>query len=168
MARDRGDASGARGLPSDVAIAALDRTMAELRADPDRVYLTGMSLGGNGTWNLAYRFPERFAAIAPICAFITPFSRLRGSRSIAPESAGDQFAAIAQRLKSMPTWIFHGEVDPVVSVDESRKAAEAFRTAGATGMRYTEFLGAGHNVWDMTYASPQFRDWLFAQRRSPR
>lgn len=156
------------GVPSDVAIAALDRTMAEFRADPDRVYLTGLSLGGNGTWNLAYRFPERFAAIAPVCAFITPFSRLRGSRSIAPEGVGDQFAAIAQRLRAMPTWIFHGEIDPVVSVDESRKAVEAFRAAGATAMKYTEFPGATHNVWDMTYASPQFRDWLFAQRRTTR
>ena len=156
------------GGPSETAIAALDRTMAEFRTDPDRVYLTGLSLGGNGTWNLAYRFPERWAAIAPICAFITPFNQLRGSRTIAPADAGDQFAAIAQRLRTMPTWIFHGEIDPVVNVDQSRKAVEAFRAAGATAMRYTEYLGAGHNVWDMTYASPQFRDWLFAQRRTPR
>ena len=68
----------------------------------------------------------------------------------------------------MPMWIFHGEIDPVVSVDESRKAVEALRAAGSTAMRYTEFLGATHNVWDMTYASPQFRDWLFAQRRTAR
>lgn len=154
------------GVPSDVAIAALDRTMAEFRTDPDRVYLTGLSLGGNGTWNLAYRYADRWAAIAPVCAFISRIGRLPGSRSIVPADAGDPFTAIAQRLKSMPTWIFHGEVDPVVSVDESRKAADAFRAAGATSMRYTEFLGAGHNVWDMTYASPQFRDWLFAQRRA--
>jgi predicted peptidase len=130
------------------------------------VYLTGLSLGGNGTWNLAYRYPERWAAIAPICAFITPFRQLRGSRSIVAADAGDAFAAIAQRLKSMPTWIFHGEIDPVVSVDESRKAVDAFRAAGATAMKYTEFPGATHNVWDMAYASPQFRDWLFAQRRT--
>lgn len=156
------------GRPADVAIAALDRTMAELRTDPDRVYLTGLSLGGNGTWNLAYRYPERWAAIAPICAFITPFSRLPGSRSIVPADAGDAFAAIARRLTSMPTWVFHGEIDPVVSVDESRKAVEALRAAGATAVKYTEFPGATHNVWDMAYASPQFRDWLFAQQRSRR
>jgi predicted peptidase len=154
------------GAPSETAIAALDRTMAEFRTDPDRVYLTGLSLGGNGTWNLAYRYPERWAAIAPICAFITPFTQLRGSRSIVAADGGDQFAAIAQRLKAMPTWIFHGEIDPVVSVDESRKAVDAFRAAGATAMKYTEFPGATHNVWDMAYASPQFRDWLFAQRRT--
>ena len=156
------------GTPADVAIAALDRTTAEFRTDPDRVYLTGMSLGGNGTWNLAYRFPERWAAIAPICAFISPFTRLPGSRSIVPADAGDAFTAVAQRLKSMPTWIFHGEIDPVVNVTESRKAVDAFQAAGATSMRYTEFPGATHNVWDMTYASPQFRDWLFAQRRTTR
>src|SRR3970040_622111 len=59
------------GAPAQLAVAALDQTLAEFRADPDRAYLTGLSMGGNGTWNLAYRFPERFAAIAPICGFIS-------------------------------------------------------------------------------------------------
>jgi predicted peptidase len=152
------------GTPAQVAMAALDQTLAEFRADPERVYLTGLSLGGNGTWNLAYRSPERFAAIAPICGFISVRPQLRASRPIVPADSGDAFTAIARRLGRLPTWVFHGEVDPVVPVSESRRAAEALRAAGAD-VRYTEVLGGGHNVWDGTYASPQFQEWLFAQRR---
>ena len=155
------------GTSAQSAMAALDQTLAEFRSDPDRVYLTGLSMGGNGTWNLAYQFPDRFAAIAPICGFITPIPRLGASRAIVPADSGDAFAAIARRLRRMPTWIFHGEGDPVVSVTESRRAADAFKAAGGD-VRYTEFLGSGHNVWDAAYASPQFQEWLFAQHRGPR
>ncbi len=152
------------GSPADAAIAALDRTMAEFRIDLDRVYLTGLSMGGNGTWNLAYRFPDRWAAIAPICAFVTPVPQLR-SRSIVPADSGDAFTAIAGRIGRTPTWIFHGEMDPVVPVTESRRMADALK--GNPNARYTEFLGMGHSVWDATYGSEQFQTWLFAQRRSP-
>lgn len=155
------------GQPADAAMAALDQTMREFRVDPDRVYLTGLSMGGNGTWNLAYKYPERFAAIAPICGFVTAFPRLPGSRPIIPADSGEAFAALARRLGRVPTWIFHGEVDPVVPVAESRRAADALKAAGGD-VRYTEFLGGGHNVWDETYASKQFQDWLFAQRRTRR
>jgi predicted peptidase len=157
------------GGPADAAVLALEQTMREFRTDPDRVYLTGLSMGGNGTWNLAYQHPERFAAIAPICAFITPFPQLRGSRAIVPSDSGEAFAAMARRLAraKLPTWIFHGEIDPVVPVAESRRVADALKAAGGD-VRYTEVLGAGHNVWDETYASKQFQDWLFAQRRSRR
>lgn len=152
------------GSTADAAMAALDATLAELRADADRVYLTGLSLGGNGTWDLAYRFPDRFAAIAPICGFISTIPRLTGSRPIVPPDSGDAFAAIGRRLRQVPTWIFHGELDLAVPVSESRRAAEALTAAGAD-VRYTEVLGGGHNVWDAAYASPQFQEWLFAQRR---
>src|SRR5688572_3517557 len=153
------------GTPADFAIAALDQTLAEFRTDADRVYLTGLSLGGNGTWNLAYKYPDRFAAIAPVCGFVTPFRRLQGSRSIVPNDTGAaMFAALAKRLGRLPTWIIHGEVDPVVPVAESQRAAEAMKAAGGD-VRYTEIIGGGHDVWDLTYASPQFREWLFAQKR---
>jgi predicted peptidase len=155
------------GQPADAAMAALDQTQREFRVDADRVYLTGLSMGGNGTWNLAYRYPERFAAIAPICGFVTAFPRLPGSRPIVPPDSGDAFAALARRIARVPTWIFHGEVDPVVPVAESRRAADALKAAGGD-VRYTEFLGGGHNVWDETYASKQFQEWLFAQRRARR
>jgi predicted peptidase len=152
------------GMPSQVAMGALDQTLAEFRIDPDRIYLTGLSMGGNGTWYLAYRYPDRFAAIAPICGFVTTPPSSRVFRSAVPPDSGDAFPALARRIGRVPTWIFHGEVDPVVPVDQSRQAAEAIRRAGGN-VRYTEFLGGEHNVWDGVYASPQFRDWLFAQRR---
>ncbi len=82
-----------------------------------------------------------------------------------PADSGDAFAAMARRLGRLPTWIFHRKIDPVVPVSESRRAALALEAAGGD-VRYTEFLGGGHNVWDAAYASPQFQEWLFAQRRS--
>lgn len=152
------------GSSAQAAISALDATLGEFRGDTDRVYLTGLSMGGNGTWNLAYQHPTRWAAVAPICSFVTPIPRLPGSRAIIPGDSADAFGTLARRLARVPTWIFHGEVDPVVPVSESRRAYEAFKAAGAD-VRYTEFMGGGHNVWDGVYASPQFQDWLFAQRR---
>ena len=155
------------GLPADGAMAALDKTVAEFRTDPDRVYLTGLSLGGNGTWNLASKHPERFAAIVPICAFVTPFRRLPGSRAIVDADTGAaMFAALARKIGRLPTWIVHGEIDPVVPVAESRRAAEALKAAGGD-VRYTEIIGGGHDIWDLAYGSPQLVDWLFAQRRKP-
>lgn len=152
------------GTPADAAMAALDQTMAEFRTDPDRVYLTGMSMGGHGTWNLAYRYPTRFAAIAPICAFLE-HRLVPAARAIVPADAGHAYAALARRIGKVPTWIFHGEADPVVPVTGSRQAYEAIKAAGGN-VRYTELLGVDHNAWDPAYGSPQFREWLFAQRRS--
>ena len=151
------------GIPSQVAMTALDNAMAEFRIDPDRVYLTGLSMGGNGTWHLAYRFPERFAAIAPICGFVTTLGG-RTFKAAVPTDSGDAFQTLARRVAKLPTWIFHGEIDQAVPVAQSRQAAEAIRKAGGD-VKYTEFLGMDHNVWDAAYASPQFITWLFAQRR---
>lgn len=151
------------GIPAQVAMGALDQTVAEFRTDPDRVYLTGLSMGGNGTWHLAYSNPERFAAIAPICAFVTALAG-RTFKSAVPTDSGPPFPTLARRVAKLPTWIFHGEVDQAVPVEQSRQAAAAIRSAGGD-VKYTEFLGMDHNVWDATYASPQFVTWLFAQRR---
>lgn len=145
-------------------MAALDHTVAEFSTDPDRVYLTGLSMGGNGTWHLAYRYPERFAAIAPICAFVVVPPGGRDFRSAVPLDSGVPYVTLARRLGRLPTWIFHGEVDPTVPVADSRLAAEAIRRTGGD-VKYTEFPGMEHNVWDAVYASPQFIEWFFAQRR---
>src|SRR5687767_13749820 len=142
------------GIPAQVAMGALDRAVAEFRTDPDRVYLTGLSMGGNGTWHLAYNNPDRFAAIAPICAFVTPRLPNRTFKSAVPADSAAAFSTLARRIAKLPTWIFHGEVDQAVPVEQSRLAAEAIRTAGGD-VKYTEFLGMDHNVWDATYASPQ-------------
>jgi len=151
------------GIPAQVAMGALDRAVTEFRIDPDRVYLTGLSMGGNGTWHLAYNHPDRFAAIAPICAFVTRLPE-RTFKSAVPADSAAAFTTLARRIAKLPTWIFHGEIDHAVPVAQSRLAAEAIRSAGGD-VRYTEFLGMDHNVWDAAYASPQFVSWLFAQRR---
>jgi predicted peptidase len=149
------------GSIARMALAALDKTTREFSTDPARVYLTGLSMGGNGTWYIAVRNPDKFAAIAPVCGWISPFWK------IDPVVADTQapFEAVAQKLSRMPTWIFHGEIDPVVTVNESRSAYDALKAVGAP-VQYTEIPGTGHNSWDPAYGSPKFWAWLFAQRRN--
>jgi predicted peptidase len=81
-----------------------------------------------------------------------------------PADSGPALLALARRVRRLPIWIFHGEVDQVVPVSHSREAAAALKAAGGN-VRYTEFLGLDHNSWDATYASWEFTEWLFAQRR---
>lgn len=153
------------GTLASVALASLDQTMREYQTDPSRVYLTGLSMGGQGTWYIAYRNPKRFAAIAPICGGISPDRWTGwGYGPVVPADSGETFAAFARQLRQTPTWIFHGEVDPVVPVDESRKTFAALQAVGAP-VQYSEVPGTGHNSWDPAYGSPKFWAWLFSQRR---
>ena len=152
------------GTLAQIALMALDQTTREYTTDPTRIYLTGLSMGGNGTWYIAYRNPKRFAAIAPICGWISP-QFWRTILPVVPADSGEIYAAFGRQLRQMPTWIFHGEIDPVVPVDESRKTFGALQAAGAP-VQYTEIPGTGHNAWDPAYASPKFWAWLFAQRRN--
>jgi acetyl esterase/lipase len=150
------------GTLARVAIAELDQTMREYQADPARVYLTGLSMGGNGAWYIAYRNPKRFAALVPICSWVSP--SFWKSDPVVPADSGEVFSALARQLRQVPTWIFHGEIDPAVPVDESRKAFAALQAAGA-GVQYTEIPGTGHNSWDPAYGSPKLWAWVLAQRR---
>ena len=142
-----------------VALAALDQAMREFRGDPDRVYLMGLSLGGNGSWYLAYRHPERFAAMVVVCGFV---QALRGYPAFAP--GDDPYAAVAQRIARIPVWIAHGDADVVVPVEESRRMNAALKAAGAD-VRYVELPGVNHNAWDPTFRDEAVPAWLFAQRR---
>jgi predicted peptidase len=145
-----------------VALAALDAAQAEFHLDPDRVYLTGISLGGLGTWQLAYENPERFAAIVPVCGFV----ERHGERAwFVPDDADDPHAEVAGRLAWTPTWIFHGADDDVVPAEASRRMSAALQAVGAE-VRYTEFAGVAHNSWDTAYATETLPRWLFHQRRS--
>lgn len=152
------------GAPADAAMAALDVVMKTYRTDAKRVYLTGLSMGGHGTWYLAYRHAERFAAIAPVCGWVEtpPHLPLRGR--VVPAEDGPPMEALAAKLRAVPTWIFHGELDTTVPAEQSRRAYAALQGVGAD-VRYTEYLGTGHNSWDPTYASVEFTTWLFAQRQ---
>lgn len=147
------------------ALAALDRSIKEFSGDPKRVILTGASAGGNGTWSIASRFPERFSAIVPICGFVLKFSgRTSGVNypSLAP--AGDVFEFVAKRVSALPIWIFHGDADDRVSVEESRKMYAALKTVGAN-VQYTELPGIDHNAWDPAYARADLIEWMLKQRR---
>ncbi len=152
------------GTPADMAVAALQQTMREFHVDPKRVYLTGLSMGGNGTWYIAYRHPELFAAVVPICGWIRDFPQFRGSQPVVPGDSAQIMPLLVQKLGKTPIWIFHGEVDQVVNVNGSREPAAALKTAGAD-VRYTEMLGLNHNSWDAAYGSDEFVKWLFAQQR---
>lgn len=155
------------GDTATLALAALDAATAEFDGDRSRTSLTGMSRGGYGTWSLALREPTRFAALAPVCGGITP----PGSRPdldslfvVSTRAAADPFAEAAQRLRHIPSWIFHGARDDVVPPEQSRRMHAALRAVGAD-VRYTEFPDANHNSWDAAYRTEALWPWLFAQRR---
>jgi predicted peptidase len=152
------------GAPGDMAVAALQQTMREFHVDPSRVYLTGLSMGGHGTWYVAYRHPQLFAAVVPICGWVREFERFRGSVPVVPGDSAAVMPSLVQRLAKVPIWIFHGEVDQVVDVAGSREPFNALKAASAN-VRYSELLGINHNSWDAAYASEEFRNWLFAQQR---
>lgn len=120
--------------------------IAEFRADPNRVYVTGLSMGGHGTWEIARRNPELFAAAIPICG------------------GGDP--AWAESLKNMPLRIYQGADDELVPATLSRAMHEALKKAGCVDVGYTEYAGVGHNSWDPAYEDPETLDWLFRQKKS--
>ncbi len=131
--------------PLQAVIALLTQSLAELPVDLSRVYVTGISMGGFGTWDLLQRKPELFAAGIPICG------------------GGD--TAQADKLKNTPIWIFHGDQDTSVKTQRSRDMAEAIKKSGGLLIQYTEYPGVPHNSWTRTYANDEVLDWLFAQKK---
>lgn len=151
-----------------LALATLDAALTEFGGDPSRVYLTGMSMGGYGTWDLAARHPARFAALVPVCGGVTsPGARRPTLRVTAADGSADPFAAVAASVKDIPAWIFHGAKDDVVPPEQSRRMHAALQAAGARDVRYTEWPDANHNSWDATYADADLWAWLLARRREP-
>lgn len=145
------------------ALTALEQTLQEFNGDPARIYLTGLSMGGYGTWSLAARHPGKFAALAPICGGIRPPPGLASTQASPTESSDDPYMAVARKIGKTPVWVFHGSADAVVPVSESRQMVEALRSIGGN-VHYTEYEGVGHNAWDRAYDEPDFLPWLFAQR----
>lgn len=150
------------GAPAKVAMAALAQAEKEFRTDPDRVYLAGLSLGGNGVLRLAYEQPGRFAAVVPVCPFVGPFRGLAPIAAVPPD--GDSYAALATRIAGLPVWLIHGDADVVVPVEHSRNLAAALKAVGAA-VTYKELAGVNHNAWDPGFGDEALPPWLFQQRR---
>jgi predicted peptidase len=149
------------GTAGKTAMAALHATEAEFSTDPDRIYLTGLSLGGQGTWHLAHEHPGRFAALVPVCGFIDGNGRYPG---VMPPAESDPYGVLAAELTDTPIWIFHGTEDPVVPVEGARRMAEALKAVG-NDVQFSELPGVGHNAWDPAYSQEELASWIFSQKR---
>jgi predicted peptidase len=131
--------------PDQPVLEFVDHLEKSLRIDADRIYLTGLSMGGYGTWHFAGQAPERFAAIVPICGGGTPYHM--------------------RKLTKMPIWVFHGQMDQAVPFEESSRLVEALEKFGNKTTKFTVYPEAGHNSWTAAYDSAELWDWLFAQKR---
>lgn len=121
----------------------LNELLGDYKVDTSRIYLTGLSMGGYGTWHWAAAEPQRFAAIVPICG------------------GGDP--ATAERLKSIPTWVFHGDKDQAVPITQSQKMIDAIKAAGGDP-KFTIYEGVGHDSWTATYDNGDVWKWMLEQR----
>ena len=150
-------------------MAELDRTIAEFRVDPERVYLHGFSMGAAGGYRIACKWPERFAAVVVVAGRIEPGGNYTPEeidldRATNPAAATpDPFAGFAACLGTTPLWIFHGDADTLVPVDQSRKLVAALKRVGAP-VRYTELAGADHATAPaLAYADADLFCWLLRQ-----
>jgi predicted peptidase len=125
--------------------ALLDEAVASYAVDTQRIYLTGLSMGGYGAWGLAGLYPQRFAAVVPICG------------------GGDP--ATVCSLKDVPVWAFHGALDDLVKPDESQRMVDALRACGGN-VRFTLYPDLPHDSWTRTYDDPALYDWLLQQHKS--
>lgn len=139
-----------------MAMAALRNEEHEFHGDPDRTYLTGLSLGGYGVWEIARYNPHTFAAIAPVCGGI--FWSYQPSRWNDEATLPGDYAHV---LRHVPAWIFHGAADPVVSPKQSELMYEAMKAEGGD-VRFWEYAHVRHNVWEKAYANPELPHWLLS------
>jgi lysophospholipase L1-like esterase len=130
--------------PAKLTLAVLGVIEKEFRLDPERFYVTGLSMGGYGTWDHICRAPQRWAGAVPICGGGDP-------RNVA-------------KAKGIAIWAFHGDADPAVPVERTREMINALRAAGAHPY-YSEYPGVTHDSWTNAFQEPELLPWLFAQRR---
>ena len=132
------------GPNAKMALGMLEAVNKEYKTDAKRTYLSGLSMGGYGTWSIAAATPDKWAAIVPICGGGDPKN--------------------AAKLKDIPCWCFHGDKDTAVPVERSRDMIEALKKVGATP-KYTEYPGVAHNSWDKAYDTNELYDWLLKQTK---
>jgi predicted peptidase len=147
-----------------LALEALKQTCKEFKGDSKRTYLTGLSMGGYGSWLIAADKPKKFAAAAIICGGVVPPKGVTLPDAAAPPAKPDPYAAVAAKFKKTPVWVFHGGADPVVPASESRKMVEALK-ASRRDVRYNEYEGVGHNSWDKAYAEPELFQWFLSHHK---
>jgi predicted peptidase len=123
----------------------IDHVSGELNVDKERIYVTGLSMGGYGTWRMAATYPDRIAAAIPICG-------------------GGEPDKWAKALAGVPIWAFHGDKDSIVPVTESRHMVYALKQIGGD-VKITIYPGVEHNSWEQTYNNQEVYDWLLSQRR---
>ncbi len=150
------------------ALAALENSIREFHGDRRRIYLTGMSIGGTGTWYMA-RHRRLFAAAVPVCGEIArnpdePFPVEPPPDIARIVGAADPYTVLAEAIRTTPVWVFHGAADAVVPVMQSRRMVAALQRNGGR-VKYTEYPGVGHNSWDLAYADANMIRWLLLQRR---
>jgi predicted peptidase len=126
----------------------LDEIVSKYHVDKDHIYLTGLSMGGYGTWAWAEENPGRFAAIAP----------MSGGGNPSPRAVG--------RLRNMPIWDFHGGTDTTVPPEQSREMIEALKKVGNEKVKYTEYPGVGHDCWQQAYGNAELYEWFLQQTRT--
>jgi predicted peptidase len=124
----------------------IDDIAAKYKVDKDRIYLTGLSMGGFGTWALAAYTPDRFAAIIPICGG----GEVLGTRALA----------------HVPTWVFHGAKDPIVPLTRSEVMVQSLEKLKGN-VKFTVYPDASHDSWTATYDNPEVWEWLLQQKRAP-
>lgn len=130
--------------------ALLEEILHTYPVDCERIYLTGLSMGGYGTWHWAVRHPDAFAALVPICGGTMP---LLG------------FPEKITKLKHIPIWVFHGRDDQVVPIKRSEELVDVLLQAGSP-VRFTQYEGVGHNSWSLAYREQELIPWLLKQRNS--
>ncbi len=138
------DSKGWNGGIQDDLFKLIDEAMDSLPIDKKRIYITGLSMGGYGTWAALGRDADLFAAAIPVCGGGNPGN--------------------ARAMKKVAIWNFHGDADPTVPVEQSRSMVEALERAHAN-IKYTELPGVGHNAWDSVYPDVKVHEWLFEQKQ---
>ena len=144
----------AEGTDAKRAMAIMDDVIKQYKINEKKLYLTGLSMGGNGTWENAVAYPDKWAAIAPVCGYHTKM--------------GNFYSGLGEgkleTIKNLPIWCFHGDKDASVNVKQSREAMKILWNAGCHP-NYTEYPGVGHNCWDAAYSNPELYKWFLSHER---
>ena len=153
------------------ALKALDQTVEEFNGDPKRLYLSGFSMGGYGTWSTAASNPNKFAALVPVAGGIVPpfqipafLKKTFPAEIVTILYASDPYNALAKSIGNSPVWLFHGKDDEAVPVTESRKISEALKQNKSKNVFYTEYENTNHNgVFLKAFTEPKLYQWLAKQ-----